>query len=165
MLVDLDFLARHWFQVALLVVAVFPTNTFGNTLIRRMLGEGWSESLYAGTLLSQIGEFGFVLSVVGYRSRLITSYGYQLTITTIAITLILSPSWIALMRRVIRARKPGRIRVQPRSPPGAQELPATARRRRQRTCRPGCKRNLWRDKQNLLVPGGETQYIRIFLNT
>ncbi len=107
MLVDLDFLAQYWFQVSLLVVAVFLTNTFVNTLILRMLGDGWSESLYAGALLSQIGEFSFVLSAVGYRSGLITSFGYQLTIATIAITLILSSLWIAFMRRAIRARERG----------------------------------------------------------
>lgn len=101
MLVDLLFIKEHWFQISLLVVAVIITNTFINAVIIRLLGDSWPDSLYSGALLSQIGEFSFVLAAVGMQSNLITGYGYQLTVTVIALSLMMSPAWIAISRKLL----------------------------------------------------------------
>ena len=100
-LLNLDFLIANWQLIGILVIAVFVTNSFLNALILRSLGETWKDSLYAGVLLSQIGEFSFVLAAVGFEAALISDYGYHLTIAIIAITLIVSPSWIATMRYIL----------------------------------------------------------------
>lgn len=101
MLVDLIFIKEHWFQIAALVIAVILTNTFINAVIIRLLGDSWPDSLYSGALLSQIGEFSFVLAAVGMQANLINNYGYQLTVTVIALSLMISPAWIALSRRLL----------------------------------------------------------------
>lgn len=106
MLVDIIFIKEHWFQIAALVVAVILTNTFINAAIIRMLGDSWPDSLYSGALLSQIGEFSFVLAAVGMQSNLINNYGYQLTVTVIALSLMISPAWIALSRRLLYKNSP-----------------------------------------------------------
>lgn len=102
MLVDLSFIQSHWLQVGALVILVIITNTFINGAILSMLGDNWRDSLYAGTLLSQIGEFSFVLAAVGIQSSIITNYGYQMTIAVISITLLISPPWIMLVKLLLK---------------------------------------------------------------
>jgi CPA2 family monovalent cation:H+ antiporter-2 len=102
MLVDLSFITDHLVQVLALVVLVIITNTFINGTILRMLGDSWRDSLYAGTLLSQIGEFSFVLAAVGIQSDIISSYSYQMTIAIISISLLVSPVWIKLVKQVLK---------------------------------------------------------------
>jgi len=102
MLVDLSFIQSHWLQVGALVILVIFTNTFINGAILRMLGDTWRDSLYAGTLLSQIGEFSFVLAAVGIQSSIITDYGYQMTIAVISISLLISPPWIMFVKLLLK---------------------------------------------------------------
>jgi monovalent cation:H+ antiporter-2, CPA2 family len=102
MLVNLNFLMENWLQIALLVLAVFLTNTVVNAIILRMLGDTWNGSLYAGALLSQIGEFSFVLAAVGLQASIITQYSYQVVIAVIAVSLLLSPFWIMLVKKTFK---------------------------------------------------------------
>jgi len=104
MLVYLIFIKDHWFQIGALVMAVIITNTFINAVIIRLLGDSWPDSLYSGALLSQIGEFSFVLAAVGMQSNLVSSYGYQLTVTVIALSLMISPAWIATSRKLLYSK-------------------------------------------------------------
>lgn len=101
LLVDLAFIAQHWAQIIVLVVLVVATNTFINGAILRVLGENWRDSLYAGTMLSQIGEFSFVLAAVGIQASIISDYGYQMTVAVISISLLISPPWIMLVKRFL----------------------------------------------------------------
>lgn len=102
MLVDIDFLRGHWYQVGALILLVLITNTFINGLILRALGDNWRDSIYAGTLLSQIGEFSFLLAAVGIQANIISDYGYQMTVVVISMSLLLSPAWIMLVKRVLK---------------------------------------------------------------
>jgi CPA2 family monovalent cation:H+ antiporter-2 len=72
-----------------------------NVLALRLFYRDWKVSLYAGALLSQIGEFSFILGALGFSSGIIDDYGYQLIISTIALSLFLSPFWISLTRKII----------------------------------------------------------------
>lgn len=105
MLVDLSFIQFHWFQVGILVLLAVVANTFINALILYLLGENWADSLYAGTLLSQIGEFSFVLAAVGIQAHIISDYGYQMTIAVISLTLLISPGWIMLVKHLLKNRR------------------------------------------------------------
>jgi monovalent cation:H+ antiporter-2, CPA2 family len=102
MLVDPGFIQSNWLHVGALVILVIVTNTFINGTILRILGDSWRDSLYAGTLLSQIGEFSFVLAAVGIQSQIITNYGYQMTIAVISISLLISPPWIMLIKQLLK---------------------------------------------------------------
>ncbi|MCB1875975.1 MAG: cation:proton antiporter [Chromatiales bacterium] len=101
LLVDLDYLREHWVLVGVLTLAVLITNTVLNALILRFLGYGWADGLYAGSMLSQVGEFSFVLAAVGMQAGLISAYGYQLAVAVIGLSLMFSPFWIGLARRVL----------------------------------------------------------------
>lgn len=103
MLIDLDFLAQQWLPIATLVLLVLATNTGINAAVLRLLGSSWKRSLYGASLLAQIGEFSFVLALVGYQADIIAEFGYQATLSVISLSLLVSPAWIAGMRRVTRA--------------------------------------------------------------
>lgn len=99
-LVDLAFVREHLLIVILVTLAVFVGNTAINALIFRLLGDSWRYSLYAGAHLAQIGEFSFVLAAAGAGAELLPDFTHRLVIAVIAITLVLSPAWIGLVRRL-----------------------------------------------------------------
>lgn len=101
MLVDLEFVVRHWWTILVLVLIVIVANTAINAAIMRLFGRSWRDSFYAGALLSQIGEFSFVLAAVGFQTGVINDFGYQMTIATVSISLLISPAWIALVKRIL----------------------------------------------------------------
>jgi len=100
MLIDLDFALQNAPAIIALVIGVLVTNTFINALIVRLLGADWPHALYVGGLLGQIGEFSFLLVSVGHQSGFIDDFAHQLTLAVITLSLILSPAWIALTRRL-----------------------------------------------------------------
>src|SRR3989338_9231106 len=65
MLIDLPFLKENILIISLLVIAVLTINTILNTILLYFLKTKFKESLYAGALLAQIGEFSFL---IGARS-------------------------------------------------------------------------------------------------
>ena len=101
MLLDVKFLFSHFPQVCLLVAVALLTNTFINAVILKVANYSWKDSLYAGVLLSQIGEFSFVLSAVGWQSGIINDYGYQLALCVISLSLLVSPIWISVGRKLL----------------------------------------------------------------
>jgi len=69
MLADLPFVAVNLPAIVSIVLLVLLTNTVINGIILRLLGCGSKKSLYAGSLLAQIGEFSFVLAGVDLRNE------------------------------------------------------------------------------------------------
>lgn len=109
MLVDLSFIQSHWIQVGILVLLAVVANTFINGLVLYALGENWADSLYTGTLLSQIGEFSFVLAAVGIQAHIISDYGYQMTIAVISLSLLISPAWIMFIKHLLNNKHRSRV--------------------------------------------------------
>ncbi|WP_370089585.1 cation:proton antiporter [Ekhidna sp.] len=101
MLIDLEFLMEHWLAVSLLVLIVYLSNHGINAVSLRLLGNNWKESLLGGSFLAQIGEFSFVLATIGLQQDIITTYGYQITVIVIAITIFISPFWVLLTQQAI----------------------------------------------------------------
>lgn len=102
MMLDMEFLKENYKVIMALVIIVFALSTIMNMLILKVLGSTWRESLYGGALLSQLGEFGFVLAAVGLASGIITDEGYALIIALISLTLILSPFWISAIKKILK---------------------------------------------------------------
>jgi CPA2 family monovalent cation:H+ antiporter-2 len=98
MMIDIEFISKYAIQISLLVLAATVTNTIINAVILRTLGANWNASIYGASLLSQIGEFSFVIAAVGLQANIINQVGYQLTISVISLTLMISPLWIATLK-------------------------------------------------------------------
>jgi CPA2 family monovalent cation:H+ antiporter-2 len=100
MLINLDFLQNNLMIICTFVFLVFVTNNFINALVVRIFGVSWRESIYTGAILAQVGEFSFVLGSTGYAIGIINEFGYQLVISIISISLIISPMWIVITRKI-----------------------------------------------------------------
>ncbi len=104
MIMDVGFLREYAVEALILVALILLTNTFINAAALKLLDNSWANSIYGGALLSQIGEFSFVLAALGWHAGLITEFGYQMTIAAIVLSMALSPAWISLARRFAVAR-------------------------------------------------------------
>ena len=107
MLVDVRFALEHWVVLAGLLVLVIVVNTLVNTVVMRWLDHPWRQSLYAGAALAQIGEFSFVLAAIGVTSGIISDFSYQTTISIIALSLLVAPPYMLLVRRLALGGKAG----------------------------------------------------------
>lgn len=104
MLVDVAFLRDHWLPVLSLVLFVFIGNTLLQAIVLRFLGQPWRSALYTSAILAQMGEFGFLLAAVGHNQGLLSSMGYQMILMVTVITLVLSPLWFTLARKLFLKR-------------------------------------------------------------
>lgn len=102
MLIDLNFLLINWEIIGIMVLVVYTTNHGINTIGLRLIGNSWKNSILGGAMLAQIGEFSFILASIGFSMQMISDYGYQLTIITIAITILISPAYVSITRRLTR---------------------------------------------------------------
>jgi CPA2 family monovalent cation:H+ antiporter-2 len=104
MVLDLDFILENWEIILLLAGVVFIMNTAVNAGMMKLLGEPWKESLIGGAMLAQVGEFSFVVLSVGGQSGIVSDYTYQVILALVTLTLILSPAWIAIFRKLTMIR-------------------------------------------------------------
>jgi CPA2 family monovalent cation:H+ antiporter-2 len=101
MLIDIDFLIENWKIISLLIFTVYISNNFINGAVLHYFGRNWKNSLYGGALLAQVGELSFILSATAYHAHIISDFDYQLTIVVISLTLLISPFWIAVTKKLV----------------------------------------------------------------
>lgn len=101
-MIDLKFVSENWIYIAMLALTVLVVNTGINYGTLRLLGRSSRESWLAAAMLAQIGEFAFALAALGFTDGLIAGFGYRLAIAVIAVTLLVSPAWISLIRRLAK---------------------------------------------------------------
>ncbi|MEO0391733.1 MAG: cation:proton antiporter [Pseudomonadota bacterium] len=99
LLIDLEFIQSHWQLVLGCLIAATLLKTCINIFSMRLLGECWGRSITAGALLGQVGEFSFVLAAAGLSAGIINDEGYALAIAVIALSLLISPLWKAIVQR------------------------------------------------------------------
>ena len=101
LLIKIPFISGNWKEILILVGFVLFLKTIINAFVFRILGNSWRQGFYGGALLSQIGEFSFVLAAYGLSTSTFTQHGYDLVVAVIAVTLIVSPLWIATVRLLV----------------------------------------------------------------
>jgi len=98
MLVDTQFIVDNILIVILVTLSVFLLNSGINILTLRFLGETWTMAMLTGALLSQIGELSFLLASLGLSLQILNHEAHQMAIVVIALSLILSPIWMLVVR-------------------------------------------------------------------
>lgn len=111
MLINLQLVWQYLFGFTAFLILIFVINTTVNTIIFRMLKQRKDESLIGGAMLSQVGEFSFVLITMGYTLDILNNTTYQLSITMISLSLLFSPLWISLVNLYIKKY------INPKNPP------------------------------------------------
>ena len=99
---DLNFILENWIMVLSMSVIVLVINTalMGGVLV--LMGVDRITALVSGCLLAQIGEFAFLFAANALKTDIISQDMYLLTISAIVVSLILSPLWLTISRKLLR---------------------------------------------------------------
>tara|TARA_Y100000588_G_scaffold106841_2_gene116884 strand:+ start:304 stop:1731 length:1428 start_codon:yes stop_codon:yes gene_type:complete len=100
LLIDLAYIWENFATVVVLLLLVLLVKSALNLFILRILGEPWPRAFLAGILLSQVGEFSFVLAGAGVAVSAVGIEGHRLIVAIIALSLVVSPLWLMTARRM-----------------------------------------------------------------
>ena len=103
MLLDVRFLLQEPVFIFLGSVGALLVNGLITTLVALLLGYPLRTAVIAGISLAQVGEFAFVLSRTGLEHGLLNGHTYQLFLTISVLTMLMTPSLIALAPRLADA--------------------------------------------------------------
>ncbi|MFD2940355.1 MULTISPECIES: cation:proton antiporter [Flavobacterium] len=98
---DINFFIQNTGTIILISFSVLFINSLINTILFKLTKNSWRDSLYAGALLSQIGEFSFILMTMAASLKLVENYTYQITLAVITSTMMLTAIWLMIIQRLI----------------------------------------------------------------
>jgi len=96
MLANLEFIGDNLGTVALIVVAIMVIKFVICSAITRAFGYSHKTALMVGTGLIQVGEFSFILAMMGVQTGILSERLYSLTIAAAIITILITPFAISL---------------------------------------------------------------------
>lgn len=91
MLMDMGFVQDHYLKISIAVCGIFFLKMITGTLAAFLAGGNLKYALHTGLGLAQVGEFAFVLALVGKSVGLITDELYQIFLSSSVITMIMTP--------------------------------------------------------------------------
>jgi CPA2 family monovalent cation:H+ antiporter-2 len=100
LLIDINYIFENWQHVLLVLAIVTLLKTTVNVAILHWLGEPWQRAFHSGVTMSQVGEFSFIIVAAGLAAHAISEEGYRLMIAVIALSLLISPMWLAVARKL-----------------------------------------------------------------
>lgn len=98
---NIKFFCDNVGTIVLVTISVLIINSVINTALFRATGNSWRNSLYGGALLSQIGEFSFVLVTMASSLGLVGNSTYQLTLSVITCTMLSTSIWLNIIQKLI----------------------------------------------------------------
>ena len=96
---DLNFLAENWPVVFLVLIGITAWKIFFNSLVLSFFSIELAKATSIGIILAQLGEFSLILANVATQSQIIGEFGQKLIICVTALSLSISPVFIALSNR------------------------------------------------------------------
>jgi CPA2 family monovalent cation:H+ antiporter-2 len=130
-ILNLSVVWHHALIITALLALVIILKTVGNTLLLIGWNISWRGRLLAAAALSQIGEFSFVILGLGLSTSLISQDHYQIGLAVIALSLVISPIWIGVVKRLVGIRTVTLFTQEPPSP-GANTILAFIHELRQK---------------------------------
>jgi len=100
MLMDINFFLSHALVIILIVSGIIAGKTVLSTLAVLLSQNNLRVSFHSALILSQIGEFAFVLAVTALKEGLISDNMYQMFLSSSIITMLLTPLLIAAAPRI-----------------------------------------------------------------
>lgn len=101
LLIDLGFIWDNLGKVFIWLIVVTLFKTALNIGVLRLLGNPWDRSFLSGVVMGQIGEFSFVLIATAVSLGLMPEDRHKLAVAVIALSLMVSPLWLATARRLV----------------------------------------------------------------
>ncbi|NJR31228.1 cation:proton antiporter [bacterium] len=100
LLIDLTYIAENALLVLGAAFGIILFKTGLNLASLRIAGVETAQASQVGLATAQIGEFSFILAAAGLSASILDEDRYRFAITVIAATLIVSPIWMIVARRV-----------------------------------------------------------------
>jgi CPA2 family monovalent cation:H+ antiporter-2 len=100
MLMDFNYFLTNINTVMVIITVIIIIKFLTSSLAILLTGINFRTSIHSALILSQVGEFSFVLAVAALRADIITADVYQLFLASAIITMILTPVFVALSPRI-----------------------------------------------------------------
>ena len=100
MLLDYTFTISHWSLIVIFVVAIVAGKIFSITLAGIATGLPLSTSLMAGMVLSQVGEFSFIISKTAQKYSMMDQQHYQYFLSVSIMTMVLAPLFTSAAQKI-----------------------------------------------------------------
>lgn len=101
MLLDVNFFIQNPFIIILVVVILVFIKSSIASLVTGLLGYSFRIMVLTGLLLSQIGEFSFILAVTGLEYNLINGDTYQIFLGVSILTMALTPFIVSAAPKIV----------------------------------------------------------------
>jgi CPA2 family monovalent cation:H+ antiporter-2 len=96
---DLRFLVTNWWLLLLALIGITGWKIIFNTITLRFFSIELAKATSIGIILAQLGEFSFVLGDIASHSQVIDAFGQKFIICLTALSLLMSPLFVALSNR------------------------------------------------------------------
>ncbi|GLR15593.1 cation:proton antiporter [Portibacter lacus] len=103
--IDFTFVWENLREISIVLIMVYLTNHAINSFILKLFGNTWREAILGGSILGQIGELSFLISLSAFNLGILARYGYNFTISLISLTMIISPFWVGLTELFLKKYK------------------------------------------------------------
>lgn len=100
--IDFDLIWNNLGLVTAMLLIATVGKTIVNLAVLSALRLPWAQALLTALLLSQVGEFSFLLGSVGLKRGIIETNEFRIIITVAALSLVVSPLWMGAVRRLNR---------------------------------------------------------------
>lgn len=101
LMIDLPYVRDNYILILSLTALVLLSNSMLSALVFRLLRYSWHNSLYAGALLSQTGEFGILACSLAYGMGIIDADFFKTSLAVTGLSLLFSTIWTTIIRRLI----------------------------------------------------------------
>jgi CPA2 family monovalent cation:H+ antiporter-2 len=100
MLLNIGFIAENLLFIVLIAIIVIVLKSAIAGLTAGLLGLSFRVMILVGLILSQIGEFSFILSAAGLKLGLINEDFFQIFLAVSVITMSITPFILAIAPRI-----------------------------------------------------------------
>jgi monovalent cation:H+ antiporter-2, CPA2 family len=103
---DLVYIWSNRRVIVFITIFVLLINSLLSAFVFKLLNYSWRNSIYAGALLSQTGEFGILACSFTYELGIIEVNFYKSALAVTGLSLLLSTVWMTVLRKFIFINAP-----------------------------------------------------------
>lgn len=105
LLLDLQFVAHHFWTICLLLIVVTVVKTVANIAILRILRVKLVQASFMGVAMAQLGEFSFLLiTALGKQPDPSFEFAEKCLIALTVLSLMFSPMWLRIAQKLDRVK-------------------------------------------------------------
>ena len=104
LMLDLHYIRKHYAIIITLTFGVLFINGLLSVIVFRLMKFSWRDSMYAGTLLSQTGEFGLLACSLAHQLNIIDYNFFKSALAVIGLSLLLSSVWMTILKGFIHGK-------------------------------------------------------------